>query len=127
MDTKRVKIDDVEYHTRSPRYYRCSNCAHEQDRKCLAKPGNKDVRLNKKRNHCKKFQLDEEKFSAAEMKLNPIPIQRRPDWYWMTKQQKKRLAELLEGAMVVPNNTTIQRPSEKLIWTPGDAIDDYEA
>ena len=131
MDTERVKVGDVEYHSRTPRYYRCSNCVHEQGKKCSAKPGNPTVKLNKKRNHCEKFKIDDEKFTAAEMKRNPIPIERRPDWYWMTRQQKKRLAELLQSAVVAPQPNLLHKSSvlvppdsEKLIWTPGDAIDD---
>ncbi len=131
MDTERVKVDGVEYHSRTSRYYRCSNCAHEQNRKCAAKPGNPTVKLNKKRNHCKRFEINEEKFSAAEMKRNPVPIERRPDWYWMTKQQKKRLAKLLQSAVVAPEPNLLHKSSviapphsEKLIWTPGDALDD---
>jgi len=132
MATERVKVDGVEYHSRTPRYYRCSNCTHEQNQKCAAKPGNPTVKLNKKRNHCKKFELDEEKFSATEMKRNPIPIERRPDWFWMTRQQKKRLAQLLQSSVVpptgpqyTPESSIIVPPqSEKLIWTPGDDVDD---
>ncbi len=131
MDTERVKVGDVEYHTRAPRYYRCSNCMHERNQKCEAKAGNPVVKLNKKRNHCKKFKIDEEKLAAAEMKRNPIPIERRPDWFWMTRNQKKRLAELLQGAAVAPESNFLHKSSviappdsENLIWTPGDAIDD---
>jgi hypothetical protein len=95
------------------------------------KPRKPTVNLSKKRNHCKKFKIDEEKFAAAEMKRNPIPIEQRPDWFWMTRNQKKRLAELLQSAVVAPQpnlmqKSTVMAPpsSEKLIWTPGDAIDD---
>lgn len=131
MGTERIKLNDVEYHTRPPRYYRCSNCANEQDSRCLVKPKKPTVSLSKKRNHCKKFEIDEEKLTAAEMKRNPIPIESRPDWFWMTRNQKKRLAELLQGASVVPESNFLHKSSviappdsEKLIWTPGDAIDD---
>lgn len=129
MDTERIKIDDVEYHSRPPRYYRCSNCMHEQDSRCSAKPGNQKVRLNKKRNNCKKFEIDDEKLAATEMKRNPIPIERRPDWFWMTRNQKKRLAELLQSASAVPpahlqRNIITPQDSENLIWTPGDGVDE---
>ena len=129
MDSERVKVGDVEYHTKTTRYYRCSNCTHEQGRKCVVKPGNPTVKLNKKRNNCKKFQVDEERLAAAEMKLKPIPIEQRPDWYWMTRNQKKRLAELLQSASVVPpahlqRNIITPPGSEKLIWTPGDDVDE---
>lgn len=132
MDTERVKVDDVEYHTRPPRYYRCSNCTHEQERKCTVKPRNPTVKLNKKRNHCKQFKIDETKFAANQRKMQPIPIERRPDWYWMTRAAKKRLVELLQSSVVAPTapqympESSIVTPphSEKLIWTPGDALDD---
>jgi hypothetical protein len=74
------------------------------------------------------------------MKRNPTPIERRPDWFWMTRNQKKRLAELLQGSMVMPKSSIIsgkdlikagpkadQKSSaiqsshlDKSIWKPGD-------
>jgi hypothetical protein len=102
---------------------------HEQDKRCSAKPGKPTVKLNKKRNSCKKFAIDDEKFVATEMKFKPIPIEQRPDWYWMTRNQKKRLAELLQSASAVPpahlqRNIITPPDSEKLIWTPGDDVDE---
>ena len=130
MDTDKVNVGDVKYHTRKLRLYRCSNCANEQNKKCLAKPSKADIRLNKKRNHCKEFKLDEQKYLKNKRKFKPIPIEQRPDWYWLTKKQRKRLAELLQGAMVTPPATAqsdiIAPPhANKLIWTPEDEDKGY--
>jgi hypothetical protein len=130
MDTSRIITDeDTNYHISGKSKYRCRFCAHEQDKKCLAKPGKKNIKLNKKRNNCKKYEFDNEKFTSYELGRRPIKIERRPDWFWMTNKQKKRLAELLQGAMVTPpahlqRNIVTPQDSDKLIWTPGDGVDE---
>jgi hypothetical protein len=140
MDTERVDVGDVEYHTRVVHLYRCANCANEENKKCTVKPDKKDIKLNKKRNHCKQFELDDEKFERNKRRCRPIPIERRPDWYWLNRRERKRLAELLQGAAVVPpaagmppaarpqeeESSIIAPPySDKLIWTPEDDEEDY--
>lgn len=130
MDTSRVITDeDTNYHISGKSKYKCRFCAHEQERKCTVKPRNPTVKLNKKRNHCKKYEFDDEKYTAYEMTRRPIKIEQRPDWFWMTTKQKKRLAELLQSASVVPpahlqRNIITPPGSEKLIWTPGDDADE---
>jgi hypothetical protein len=47
----------------------------------------------------------------------------------MTRNQKKRLAELLQSASAVPpahlqRNIITPQDSENLIWTPGDGVDE---
>jgi uncharacterized protein YlaI len=127
--TEQVNVEDVNYHTKTIAYYRCGNCLHELDKTCTANPGKKKVSLGKKRNHCKKFTFDEEKFQAAQLRTRPIPIVQRPDWYWLTRIQRRRLRELLGNTVATPAPHTqrdIITPtrSEKLIWTPEDGVDE---
>jgi hypothetical protein len=135
MDTEKVNVGKLKYHTKTPRLYRCSNCANEVNKKCTAKPGRSNIKLNKKRNHCKKFELDEEKFNRNKRRCRPIPIERRPDWFWLTKKERKRLAELLQGATATTpavgtapqkqeeSSLIVPPHSDKLIWTPDDEED----
>lgn len=79
-------------HTSAVKFKRCKFCEHEQERKCSAKPGKKSVKLNKKRAKCKKFKADENKLAFTLMNKKPVPVIRRPDWFWMSKDELTKIA-----------------------------------
>ena len=85
-------------HVSAVKFKRCRFCLHEQDRKCLVKPGRASVKLNKKRAKCKKYKADETKLATALMKKEPVPVIRRPDWFWMSKEEISRIAAALMAA-----------------------------
>lgn len=79
-------------HTAALKFKRCKFCEYEEDRKCLAKPGKKSVKLNKKRAKCKEFKADENRLAVTLMNKKPVPVIRRPDWFWLSKDELTRLA-----------------------------------
>ena len=82
-------------HTAAVKFKKCKFCEHEQARKCSAKPGRKSVKLNKKRAKCKEFKADENRLSFKLMNKKPVPVIRRPDWFWMNKNDLTKLASTL--------------------------------
>ena len=79
-------------HTSALKFKKCRYCTHERDRKCLVKPGKASVKLNKKRAKCKEYKPDENRLATALMNKEPVPVIRRPDWFWMPKEDLQRIA-----------------------------------
>lgn len=88
-------------HTSGVAIKRCRFCEHEEDRKCTAKPGNKSVKLNKKRVKCKVFKADENRLAVELANRKPVPVVRRPDWFWMSKDDLTKIASTLMSQQMV--------------------------
>lgn len=93
-------------HTSGVAYRRCKFCVHELDRKCQAKPGKKSVRLNKKRVKCKVFKADEDRLALDLMNRKPVMVTRRPDWFWMTKDELTKIASTLMAQQMVESTAS---------------------
>ena len=88
-------------HTAAVKFKKCKFCEHEQDRRCSAKPGRKSIKLNKKRAKCKEFKADENRLSFTLMNKKPVPVIRRPDWFWLGKDELTKLASTLMAEHMV--------------------------
>jgi hypothetical protein len=93
-------------HTSGVHIKRCRFCTNELDRKCQAKPGRKSVRLNKKRSHCKKYVPDENKLASELMKKEAVTVVRRPDWFWMNKEELTKLAATMMAQQMVQSTAS---------------------
>lgn len=95
-------------HTSGVHIRRCKFCVHELERKCQVKPGNKSVRLNKKRNKCKMWVADENRLALDLMNRKPVMVTRRPDWFWLSKDELTKLASTMMAQQMVESTATVK-------------------
>lgn len=82
----------------------CGTCVNYVSNTCSIK---KIAVKAKKKRVCDKYVHDESK----EHKKQPIPSTKRPDWFWLTRSEKKKLIKsVLERAKETPEKKDEKHP-----------------